>query len=225
MKTRLRTAVRFAARVCVGAGLGLWAFAAADIDSPGSPDGGPGGLPFPLSTVVGSDYHLQPLDLVVFELFNEPDAATLQRISGTGELRLPMLGSVNLRGLSVKAAEQELENCYRTGGYYNHPQVILYVSQHSERTISVLGQVNRPDRIALITGTDGMGLAQAIALAGGLTRIAKATAIQITRMAPDGSNQRFVVNLDAYLKTAKSGGTADFQLQSDDVVFVPERSI
>jgi hypothetical protein len=34
-----------------------------------------------------------------------------------------------------------------------------------------------------------------------------------------------VVNLDAYLNAAKSNPIPDFQLQPDDVVFVPERSI
>lgn len=226
MNSPICNAIRFAAGVCLCAGLGLRASPAADVDSNSSgPDRGPGGLPFPLSSVVADDYRLQPFDLVVFEIYNEPDTATQERISGRGDIRLPMLGSVSLRGLSVKAAEQELETRYQTGGFYNHPQVVLYVSQHVERTISVLGQVNRPDRISLITGTDAMGLAQAIALAGGLTRIAKATGIEILRMMPDGNDERFIVNLDAYLKAGRASSSADFKLQADDVVFVPERSI
>jgi polysaccharide export outer membrane protein len=175
--------------------------------------------------VVGDDYRLQPYDLVVLEMIDEPDVGTQQRISGRGDLRLPMLGSVQLRGLSVRGAEEQLESLYRIHGYFKHPQVILYVSQHVERTISVLGQVNRPDRIDLPVGTDEMGLAQAIAITGGLTRIAKANSVQVSRIGPDGKEERFVVNFSAYLNAEKTGPVSDFRLQPDDVVFVPERTI
>lgn len=194
-------------------------------DAAPAPDKGPSSLPFPLTSVMGDDYHLQPFDLVVFELYNEPDVATQQRISGKGDLRLPMLGSIRLKGLSVRAAESQLESLYRVGGFYKNPQVTLYVSQHAERTISILGQVNRPDRFPLLTGTEAIGLSQAIAMAGGLTRIARSSAIEISRMSPDGDDKRFVINLDAYLNASKSGPASDFQLQPDDVVFVPERTI
>jgi protein involved in polysaccharide export with SLBB domain len=224
MNTKIGPAIWAVARACTFALLALRA-AGAESEIPAAADHGPAGLPFPLASVVGDDYPLQPLDLVVVELYNEPEATTQQRISGSGELRLPMLGSVSLRGLSVHAAEKRLEDLYRTGGFYKSPQVILYVSQHSERVISVLGQVNRPDRLQLLVGTDSMGLAQAVALAGGLTRIAKASAIQISRIGPDGRDERFVVDLNAYLNSQKSNPVADFQLQPDDVVFVPERSI
>jgi polysaccharide biosynthesis/export protein len=224
MKTSTSTLLRVARGLLLGAALAL-PLLAADTDSSPAPAHGPSNLPFPLSSVMGDDYHLQPFDLVVFELYNEPDVATQQRISGKGDLRLPMLGSVRLKGLSVRAAEGQLESLFRIGGFYKNPQVILYVSQHAERTISILGQVNRPDRFPLMTGTEVLGLSQAIAMAGGLTRIARGSAIEISRMTPEGSDKRFVVNLDAYLNAEKSGPASDFQLQSDDVVFVPERSI
>jgi polysaccharide export outer membrane protein len=215
----LAAACTYMAALLVGAAF------AGDTASSESTGGGTPMLPFPLILVAGDDYVLQPSDLVVFELYNEPDVATQQRISGSGDLRLPMLGSVHLRGMSVRGAEQHIENLYRVGGFYTHPQVTIYASPHAERMISILGQVNRPDRIALPEGTEGMGLAQAIAMVGGLTRIARSTAIQISRISADGSEQRFIVNLDAYLTAVKAAPVADFRLQAEDVIFVPERSL
>jgi polysaccharide biosynthesis/export protein len=225
MKTKMRIPILVAAWALAGAAGAPLALADTDAAPTQGTDRGPSSLPFPLTSVVSDDYRLQPFDLVVFELYNEPDAATQQRLSARGDLRLPMLGSVRLRDLSVRAAEEQLESLYRVGGYFKSPQVILYVSQHAERTISVLGQVNRPDRFPLVTGTDSLGLAQAVAMAGGLTRIAKSSDIQISRIGPDGRDQRFTVDLDAYLRAEKSGPASDFQLQPDDVVFVPERTI
>jgi polysaccharide export outer membrane protein len=220
--------IRIAACALAGAALFHQALRASDSEagasSQGSERGSPS-LPFPLSSVVGDDYQLEPFDLVVFQVFNEPDVGTEQRISAAGDIRLPMVGSVNLRGLSVRAAEQRLEELYRSGGFYKDPQVILFVARHSERAISVIGQVNRPDRIEMPVGTEEMGLAQAVAMTGGLTRIARASAIQVSRIGPDGREERFTVDLDAYLNAGKSGREADFQLKPDDVVFVPERKI
>lgn len=203
----------------------LPALAASDPDPQAAPDHGLTQLPFPLTSVVGGDYRLQPLDLVVFEVYGEPDVTTQQRIAGTGEMRLPMLGNVAVKGLTVAEAEGALEDRYRSGGIYKNPHVTLFVSPHSERAVAVLGQVNRPDRIPLLTGTDTLSLSRALALAGGLTRIARSSAIQVTRMGPDGRDTRFTVNLDAYLGSRTGTGTGDFQLLPDDVVFVPERSL
>jgi len=198
----------------------------ADTDSPQGGSRSPMSLPFPLSSIVGNDYRLQPYDLVVFELYDEPDVTTQQRISGRGDIHLPMIGDVQLNGLTVRSAELAIQDLYRTEGYFKNPQAILYAARHAERMISVLGQVNRPDRIELSAGIDHMGLAQAIALAGGLTRIAKATSVQISRTGPDGHEQRYVVDLDAYLSAERVGKARDeFQLQADDIVFVPERTL
>jgi polysaccharide export outer membrane protein len=217
---------RLAAWALMGALLAPGVLWGADADTTAaSQDHGTTSLPFPLTSVVGDDYRLQPLDLVVFEMLDEPDLETQQRISTKGDLRLPMLGSVLLLGLSVRSAEEQLESLYRVHGYYKHPQVTLYVAQHTERMISVIGQVNRPDRIELPIGTDEMGLAQVVAVTGGLTRIAKANAIQVSRIGPDGKEQRFVVNFETYLNAQKTGAVSDFRLQPGDVVFVPERSI
>jgi len=220
---------RLAARALLAAALGLQALRAADPDPSASPAPGPDrgspSLPFPLSSVVGDDYRLQPFDLVVFEIFDEPEVGTAQRVSAGGDLRLPMIGSVNLRGLSVREAEEQLESLYRTSGFYKSPQVILYVAQHTERAISVIGQVNRPDRIEIPVGTEEMGLAQAVAITGGLTRIARSSAVQVSRIGPNGKEERFTVDLDAYLNAEKSGHATDFKLKPDDVVFVPERTI
>jgi polysaccharide biosynthesis/export protein len=225
MKTKMRTPLLIAAWALAVAAASHRALADGDAGATPAADRGQSPLPFPLTSVVSDDYRLQPSDLVVFELYNEPDASTQQRLSLRGEMRLPMLGSVRLKDMTVREAEEQLESLYRVGGFFKSPQVILHAFEHAERTIAVLGQVNRPDRLPLVTGTDSMGLAQAVAMAGGLTRIAKSTEIQISRPGPDGRDQRYTVNLEAYLRAEKSGGASDFQLQPDDVVFVPERTL
>ncbi|MEW6157817.1 MAG: SLBB domain-containing protein, partial [Verrucomicrobiota bacterium] len=87
-----------------------------------------------------------------------------------------------------------------------------------ERTdaVIVLGQVSNPCRIELPSSVQ-WGVLDAIAEAGGFTKLAHTSRIEVTRK---GSAQKF--DLEA-LKVANDS-TNKFILQSGDIVFVPERS-
>src|SRR5690606_28681509 len=61
---------------------------------------------------VPSDYRLAPRDQVVFEMFNEPDVGTTQRLSSSGEMTLPLIGAVTLAGMTLREAEQEIRRRY-----------------------------------------------------------------------------------------------------------------
>ena len=166
------------------------------------------------------DYRLAPRDQVVFEMFNEPDVKTTQRLSSQGEMTLPLTGTVTLAGMTLREAEQEIRRRYKEGGYYVDPQVILSVAEYGERYVTVLGQVNRPDRIAMPIETATISLVDAVTQAGGFTRLARTDAVRVTRPSGDGGERNIIIDVRDFLgHRAKE----DFQLQPGDVVFVPER--
>ena len=184
----------------------------------------PGGLDAsesaPLRSVASADYRLAPRDQVVFEMFNEPDVKTTQRLSSRGEMTLPLAGTVNLAGLTLREAEQAIRKLYEEGGYYVDPHVILTVAEYGSRYVTVLGQVNRPDRIEMPIETASMGLVEAITQAGGFTRLARTDSVQITRRTDGGGEEHVTIDVRGFLGRQ---GTSDFQLEPGDVVFVPER--
>lgn len=167
-----------------------------------------------------ADYRLAPRDQVVFEMFNEPDVKTTQRLSSQGEMNLPLAGTVTLAGLTLREAEQAIQKKYTEGGYYIDPHVILSVAEYGSRYVTVLGQVNRPDRIELPIETSSIGLVEAITQAGGFTRLARTDAVQITRQANGGKERHLTVDVREFLGQQ---GAGEFQLKPGDVVFVPER--
>lgn len=173
-----------------------------------------------------SDYRIAPRDLLQFQIFEEPDTLLAQRVSATGELPLPMIGVVNVAGLTLREAEIKLRTLFIEGDFFVDPQVILVLREYNERSVSVLGMVNKPEQIQFPLEAESMSIVHAVTLAGGLSRLARGDAVQITRIAPDDTETRFVVNVENYLagRRDKSADNASFQLLPGDIVFVPERS-
>jgi len=87
-----------------------------------------------------------------------------------------------------------------------------------ERTydVFVFGQVAKSGNIQMKRGT-GMTLMKAIAQAGGFTQRARRGGVIITRIV-DGKEKKIKVNIKKILR----GKQKDFQLEPDDVIFVPE---
>lgn len=176
-----------------------------------------------LESRAAEDYLIEPLDMLQFQIYEEPDTLISQRVSASGEMPLPLIGVVKVSGLSLREAERALRQRYIEAGYFIHPQVILVLQQYNERSVSVLGQVNKPQQIAFPLEAKSMSIVQAITLAGGLTRIARADSAQVTRL-----EQRFTVNVEAFFGDRRKGSdkTAgeEFRLLPGDILFVPERA-
>lgn len=173
-----------------------------------------------------TDYRIAPRDLIKFEVFEEPDTVIVQRVSASGELPLPMIGIVNVAGLTLREAEVKLRTMYVDGGFFVNPQVILVLEQYDERSVSVLGQVNNPEQIRFPLEAETMSIVHAITLAGGLSRLARADAVQVTRAGTDNVEEHFIINLEDFLVRGrnKTPDSSIFQLRPGDVVFVPERN-
>ena len=56
-----------------------------------------------------SDYRIRPLDMLQINVFNEPDLSVKVHVSAQGMINYPMLGAVQLGGLTVSEAENLLK--------------------------------------------------------------------------------------------------------------------
>lgn len=177
----------------------------------------------PTGTLPAADYRLAPRDLVKVEVFNQPDMETIQRLTANGEVRLPFIGIVCIARLTVREAEIELERRFIEGGFFVAPQVTIAVQQFGERYVSIIGEVKNPGRIALTPEAASIGIFDAVAQAGGFTRIARTDAVQVTRKGADNADEKLLVNLDRYLEAKGRVTSGEFQLLPGDVLVVPER--
>lgn len=83
----------------------------------------------------------------------------------------------------------------------------------------MIGAVNSPGAIAF-PPEQKMGLMEAIARAGGFSRLAERRRVRLTRTLADGKTENFTVNVDELIQ----GNSAEpWLLVKGDVIFVPER--
>lgn len=169
-----------------------------------------------------SAYQLFARDIVTMAVFGEPDMSTQLRISGVGAINAPLIGDIEIAGLTLAEAEGKLEKAYVEAQIFIRPQITLQVVEYSKKEISVLGQIGRQGKIELPVESVRINIVNAVSLAGGFTRIARADAVRVTRKSPnDGAEQVFTVNVEQMI----SGKSKEppFYIYPGDVIFVPER--
>ena len=108
---------------------------------------------------------LGPGDVVKASVYGSPDLAIETRVSESGMLTFPLLGQVQVGGLSTQQAEKKIGGLLEKGGYLKKAQVNLLVTMLASQQVSVLGQVNKPGRYP-VDGT--RKVLDLLALAGGI---------------------------------------------------------
>lgn len=114
-----------------------------------------------------ADYRLGPGDAIGVQVFQSPDLSVDARVSENGVISYPLVGSVQLGGLSIAEAEQKIADALRSGGFVRSPQVNIILRQVRGNQVAVLGQVNRPGRFPL--ETFNTRVSDMLATAGGVT--------------------------------------------------------
>ena len=114
-----------------------------------------------------TDYPLGAGDAIKIQVFQNPDLTIETRVSENGAITYPLIGTVELGGLSIAAAEKKIADALLSGGFIQNPQVNIVLIQIRGNQVSVLGQVNRPGRFPLETANTR--LSDMLAIAGGAT--------------------------------------------------------
>ena len=163
-------------------------------------------------------YILSPTDQVAIEVFGEDDLRTSGRLNPEGNLSVPLLGSIHLAGLTLTQAVSKLTELY-SRDYLVNPKINVTLLGYARRRFSILGQVGRPGIIDMPEDSpqEGIDLLEAIALAGGYTRIASPERITVRRHNASG-DQIFKVNAKRFTK----GKGGSFLVKPGDTITVGE---
>jgi polysaccharide export outer membrane protein len=174
----------------------------------------PGQTTAPLAAVSApSGYVLSANDQVGVEVFGEEDLRTNGRLNGEGNLSVPLIGSVHLAGLTLSQAAAKLTDLLGRD-YLVNPKVNVMLMGYAKRRFTMLGQINRPGSYEMPDGSpEGIDLLEAIAYAGGYTRIAAPERISVRR----GTQ---IIRVNA--KRLARGGKENFTVVPGDTVTVGE---
>ncbi len=177
-------------------------------------------------------YRISRSDVLSIEVLANGErefSAAQKRVESTGTINLLYIQDVRLVGLTITEAQDAIANAYREGRYIRNPVVTVTVETFAPRVVRISGKVN--SQASFEIPPDGeMTIAQLIYRANGFTDTANGKKVTVTRTMPDGMPMVYTLNVEDFMKgriKADSPGAndANFILQPDDVVWVPEKII
>ncbi|MBK1882381.1 polysaccharide export protein [Luteolibacter pohnpeiensis] len=164
----------------------------------------------------GSSGVIGRLDTVEIRVFREDDLTTRGQLSADGTISMPLIGSVRIEGLNTDQAAAEITRKLHAG-YLVKPEVSVSIENRIRRTVTVLGQAQRPG-VFEIPAHRQLTLVEAIGMAGGLTRIANDRKIHLKRNSSSGESEVLTINL----RDVTTGKSKDIPLRDGDVVSISE---
>ena len=109
--------------------------------------------------VIGSE------DLLEVSVFELPQFNTTARVQGDGTITMPLVGSVEVRGLKKQEVEAKIASALQAK-YVNNANVAVNVKEYKSRQVSVLGEVKSPGAYYIMSQRT---LLQLLSEAGGLS--------------------------------------------------------
>jgi len=110
-----------------------------------------------------TNYKITASDLLEVEVFGVDDLKRTVRVNTTGSISLPLVGMVQVAGLTATEAELIIATRY-AADFLQNPQVSVFVKEFTTQRVTIDGAVNKPGIYPL---TGQITLLRALALAGG----------------------------------------------------------
>jgi len=157
---------------------------------------------------IAADYILRAADVISVQVFRE-EQLSLEAVTvdANGRISLPLIGSMQVAGLTAEQFEAEVERALGAR-YLHNPAASVNVVKYGSHLVTVEGAVKTPGIYEFVPGTR---LSGGISLAEGPDRIAKLTQVAVFRDSPDG---REVAKFD--YQAVRAGTMIDPVLQPGD---------
>jgi len=159
-------------------------------------------------------YRVGPDDVLRIEVFKLPELTSKVRVNEQGYLTLPLLGEVPVQGLTAAQIEARIA-AGLAKDYVQNPQVNVFIETYANLSITVSGAVAKPGVFPLV---GKITLLEAVALAGGATRLANTDEVVLFREQSADQVQAYIVDMAAI----EAGKLRDPLLTANDKVRVPE---
>ena len=156
----------------------------------------------------GIDPLIAPGDLVSVRVFGTNDFASPVRVSVDGNLQLPLIGLVQVGGLTINRAEDLIAARLSAAGMYVNPQVTVQVSESVSQFATVAGELH-----AIVPINGSRRLLDVLAVAGSLP----ASASHVITILRQGQEKPIVVDLGT---NPAASAQADIEILPGDKVLI-----
>lgn len=163
------------------------------------------------------EYKLGPGDTIKITVYEQPDLTTVARISESGNITFPLLGEVNVAGLTTAEVENKIAKLLRVGQFIKQPQVSVNIQTYLSQQVVILGEVNKPGKYSI----EGASVvSDLLAQAGGRTQEAADVIFVIKK---DGKGiKKYQVNVaDFYVGDMSQ----NIEVSNGDMILVPHMDV
>lgn len=160
------------------------------------------------------EFKIGAKDLLEIRVFGLDALNTTVRVSEDGMITLPLLGEVNVEGMTKSDIERKLASLLEEK-YLQNPQVTVFIKEYQSKLVSVLGAVEKPGPLQLL---GRQTLLQILSQAGGLTKDAGNDIIIIRQLA-DGTSTSIKISIEDLI--LKGDAKLNIALQPNDIVNIP----
>ena len=165
------------------------------------------------------DYLLGEGDLLRISVFEAKELDTTVRVSSRGFVTLPLIETVEVKGLTAIEAEENIETMYKKR-FIKNPHVSIFVEEHISQRITLVGQFKNPGTYDYPTK---QRLLDSIAMGGGLSdKAGQMVQIRKSRRV-QGQPDTIMVDLDQLIR--KGNVQQNIEINGGDVIFIPEAGV
>ena len=179
-----------------------------------------------------AEYTIRPYDIISFAVYTNEGAVILEANTGPADMRVgllsqfmdltvnslgevdfPVIGNVKIDGLTVREAQEKVEDVFDT--MFNRPYVIIRVQN---RQVVIFTSPDGTGKVVKL-GEQYMSIVDAIAEAGGVGPYARSSRVMLFRQV-NGKRESFLIDL------SKIEGIkyASAPVESGDVIYVQSRA-
>lgn len=159
------------------------------------------------------EYVIGPRDLLEIKVFELPEFDHTVRVSENGTITLPLIGNVEVWGLTKEKLEKKLASLLDK--YVKNAQVSVFIKEYQSSRVAIIGAVEKPGMYELV---GRQTLLQMISQAGGFKENA-ANEIYVLREGADGNTASIAIDLEDLLLNGNQ--KLNIPIQPNDVINVP----
>ena len=177
-------------------------------------------LLLPVSKSFARDYIVGEGDVLKITVYDHQDLTTTARVSGEGVITFPLIGSVEVKGLTLSEISSKISS-FLADGFVINPQVNIFIQEFRSKKAFIMGEVNKPGLYVLPGHTTLLVL---LSEAGGMTGNAGDKAI-IKRKANGSEENEKGIIIDLKYLIERGDTSLDIPILDGDSVYIMKAGV
>lgn len=166
------------------------------------------------------DYIIGEGDVLKITVYDHDDLTTIARVSGEGVIIFPLIGQIQVKGLTLTQISEKIASML-ADGYIINPQVNIFIQEFRSKKAFIMGEVAKPGLYVLPGQTTFLAL---LSEAGGLTKNAGDKAIVKRKSNTPGQTENiFYIDLKRLIE--KGDTSVDINIADGDSIYITKAGV